>query len=80
MFGVCSLTGLELETRLVTWIGLALDVSSLVFMLVGFFSLTAAMIGLGNYWDAAYDTTDDVSRLGSQCCHNVPDSINHIWK
>ena len=43
------------------WSSLALDIGSLTFIFLGFYTMTAAMVAISNHWDACYDTTADVS-------------------
>jgi hypothetical protein len=50
---------------MVIWASLAIDLSSLVFLVMGFRSLTSAMVAVNNYWEASFDQTDDCDHRGN---------------
>ena len=54
---------LALETNVDTmvYLNLGFDISSLVLVLVSYFTLTATMVCISNHWDASYRSTGVVS-------------------
>ncbi|ELU07783.1 hypothetical protein CAPTEDRAFT_221354 [Capitella teleta] len=64
-WGGKNLFSIDIDIKMVTWASVAIDLSSLVFLVMGFRSLTTAMIALDNYWEASLDATDECDHRGN---------------
>ncbi|KAK2168674.1 hypothetical protein LSH36_15g15038 [Paralvinella palmiformis] len=70
-----SLAGINITPSAMIWSSLALDIGSLTFIFLGFYTMTAAMVAISNHWDACYDTTADCDHRGNPRLFNPIEQV-----
>ena len=60
------------------FLNMGFDISSLVLLLVSYFSVTATMVCVGNHWDGVYHHTGQVRHANRVPCFRVPLLVSYF--